>query len=179
MTWKESEVGSLLVLSSFLCRDWGVKFKGKIQPKTVHEIPWGRIEVRLYSFFNLGARWGVWSTHRPGRFTSRKDPVPIVQEAGLAPGTFWTGAKNLAPTGIRSTDRPARSETLYWLNYRGPVGTEGKSEKLRLDCLVYLAGGRSCSGKNTAWDGFAVLERYGELYAAPRSPPIFKRFCLI
>jgi hypothetical protein len=33
-------------------------------------------------FFNFGARWGASSTPRPGRFTPRKDPVPIVQEAG-------------------------------------------------------------------------------------------------
>jgi len=38
-----------------------------------------------------------------------KDPVPIVQEAGWAPGPVWTEAENLAPTGIRSPDRPARS----------------------------------------------------------------------
>ena len=30
-------------------------------------------------------------------FTPRKDPVPIVQEAGWAPGPVWTGAENLAP----------------------------------------------------------------------------------
>jgi hypothetical protein len=41
-----------------------------------------------------------WSVPRPGRFTPGKDPVPIVQEAGLAPGLFWTCAKNLAPTGV-------------------------------------------------------------------------------
>jgi hypothetical protein len=29
----------------------------------------------------------------------------------------WTGAENLAPTGIRSPDRPARSESLYELSY--------------------------------------------------------------
>ena len=29
-------------------------------------------------------------------FTPGKDPVPIVQEAGLAPGPVWTGAENLA-----------------------------------------------------------------------------------
>jgi hypothetical protein len=34
-------------------------------------------------------------------------------EAGWAPGPVWTGAENLAPTEIRSTDRPARSESLY------------------------------------------------------------------
>ena len=44
----------------------------------------------------------------------------IVQEAGWAPGPVWTGAENLAPTGIRSPDRPARSDSLYRLSYRGP-----------------------------------------------------------
>jgi len=49
---------------------------------------------------------------RCGRFTPGKDPVPIVQEAGWAPGPVWTGAEHIAPTGIRSPDRPARSESL-------------------------------------------------------------------
>ena len=43
--------------------------------------------------------------------TPGKDPVPIVQEAGLAPGPVWTGVENLAPTGIRSPDRPASRYT--------------------------------------------------------------------
>ena len=30
-------------------------------------------------------------------FTPGKDPVPIVQEAGWAPGPVWTGAENFAP----------------------------------------------------------------------------------
>jgi hypothetical protein len=46
-----------------------------------------------------------------------KDPVPIVQEAGWAPGPVWTFAKNLAPTGIRSPDCQARSQSLYRLRY--------------------------------------------------------------
>ena len=51
-------------------------------------------------------------------FTPGKDPVPIVQEAGWAPGPVWTGEENLAlPTGIRSPDRPARSQSLYLLSY--------------------------------------------------------------
>jgi len=41
--------------------------------------------------------------------TPGKDPVLIVQEAGWAPGSVWTGEGNLAPTGILSPDRPARS----------------------------------------------------------------------
>jgi hypothetical protein len=50
-------------------------------------------------------------------FTPGKDPVPIVQEAGWAPGPVWIGAENLAPTGIRSPDLPARSESLYRPRY--------------------------------------------------------------
>ena len=33
-------------------------------------------------------------------FTPGKDPVPIVQEAGWAPGPVWTGGENLAPPGF-------------------------------------------------------------------------------
>ena len=51
-------------------------------------------------------------------FTARKDPVPIVQEPGWAPGPVWTGTENLARTGIRSVDRPARSQSIYRLSYR-------------------------------------------------------------
>jgi hypothetical protein len=39
------------------------------------------------------------------QFTPRKAPVPVVQEAGWAPGPVWTGAENLAHTGIRFLDR--------------------------------------------------------------------------
>jgi len=34
------------------------------------------------------------------QLTSGKDPVPILQEAGWVSGPVWTGAENLAPTGI-------------------------------------------------------------------------------
>ena len=61
-------------------------------------------------------------TPRPGHFTPGKDPVPIVQEAGWAPGPVWTGAENLTPTGIRSPDGPAHNESLYRLSYRGRLG---------------------------------------------------------
>jgi hypothetical protein len=33
-------------------------------------------------------------------FAPGKDPVPIVQEAVLAPGPVWTVAENLVPTGF-------------------------------------------------------------------------------
>ena len=63
--------------------------------------------------------FGVSVTPRP-LFAPGKDPVPIVQEAGWIPGPVWTGVENLAYTGIRSPDRPARSQSLYRLRYPAP-----------------------------------------------------------
>ena len=60
--------------------------------------------------------WGVSVTPRP-LFTPGKEQVPIVQEAGWISGLVWTGAENLAPTVIRSPDRPARRQSLYRLRY--------------------------------------------------------------
>ena len=58
-------------------------------------------------FHDHGTRrgWGISVTPRP-LYTPRNVPVPIVQEAGWAPGSVWTGAENLAPTGIRSPELP-------------------------------------------------------------------------
>ena len=50
--------------------------------------------------------------YTPAAFTPGKDPIPIVQEAGWAPGSVCIDAENLALTGIRSPDLPARSESL-------------------------------------------------------------------
>jgi hypothetical protein len=66
--------------------------------------------------------------------TPGKDPVPIVQEAGWAPGPVWRSAENLAPTGIRSPDRPARSESLYRLSYRAHKRIVMKAK----ECRMYL-----------------------------------------
>jgi len=49
----------------------------------------------------------------PAALPPGKDPAPIVQEAGWASGPVWMVAENLAPVGIPSTDRSARSESLY------------------------------------------------------------------
>jgi hypothetical protein len=74
---------------------------------TGHQGPRGGVEVYICSMSTSALGGGGWSTPRPGRFTPGKDPVPIVQEAGSAPGPVRTCAKNLVPTGIRSLDRPA------------------------------------------------------------------------
>jgi len=62
--------------------------------------------------------WVVNATPRP-LYLWERDSVPIVYEAGWAPGPIWTGAENLALAGIRSPDRQARCELLYRLSYPG------------------------------------------------------------
>ena len=91
---------------------------GRFHPVIGQDWPLGRVEVQLYSIFDLGTRrgWGVSVTPRP-HLNPGKDLIPIVQEAGWASGPVWTGAENLAPTGIRSPDRPARRQSLYRLRY--------------------------------------------------------------
>ena len=71
--------------------------------------------------------------HAPAAFTHGKDRVPIVQQAGWAPGPVWTGAENLASTGIRSPDRPARSQLLNRLRYR--AHTECSEGEMLPECL--------------------------------------------
>ena len=59
----------------------------------------------------------------------RQAPAALPQEqpgthckgGWVAPGPVSMGAENLAPpTGIRSLDRPARSESLHQLSYPSP-----------------------------------------------------------
>ena len=54
--------------------------------------------------------------HAPVASTSRKIQVPILQEAGLAPGPVWSGGKS-RHNRDSIPDRPARSQSLYPLNY--------------------------------------------------------------
>jgi hypothetical protein len=60
--------------------------------------------------------WVVNPTPRPPYFRDR-DRVPMVQKAGWAPVSVWTGAGNLAPTGMRSPDPPVSIMSLYRLRY--------------------------------------------------------------
>ena len=62
---------------------------------------------------------GVGCNTTPRLLYLLEDPVPTEQEAGSAPGPVWMGTENLVPTGIRSADSPARSESLYRLSYPG------------------------------------------------------------
>ena len=79
-------------------------------------------------FHDRGTRraWMVSSTPRP-HFTPGKDSVPILQEAGGAPGPVWNDGKSrLHRDSI--PDRPARSQSLYRLSYPAHTQTKGKGK---------------------------------------------------
>jgi hypothetical protein len=94
--------------------------------------PWrhmGGEEVYLLLILNLGTRWGwVISIMPRPRFTPGE----------RTPGTHWIGGwvgpragldaearrKILCPCRGSNPDRPARSQTLYWLSYRGSYSFE-------------------------------------------------------
>jgi len=65
----------------------------------------------------LGGGVGGGQRHAPTASTPGKDPVPIAQDAGWAPGPVWTGGKS-RPHRDSIPDRLARSQSLYLLSYR-------------------------------------------------------------
>jgi len=69
-------------------------------------------------FYRTSALDGVGGSqpHTPAASTPRKDPIPIVQETGWAPGPVWTGGK-FRPHRDSIPDRPALSQSLYRLSY--------------------------------------------------------------
>jgi len=75
----------------------------------------GRGIALLFHDRDIRRGWVVSSTSRP-QFTPRKESVPILQEAGWAPGPVWTGGKS-RPHRDLSQNRPARSQSLYRLSY--------------------------------------------------------------
>jgi hypothetical protein len=100
--WRRGSFGSILLPESG-CHDW--RFHGFLQFAPGHFL---NIMVKVKQsryrpeqaervdrgialpFRDLCTRRGGWSASRPGRFTPEKDPVPVVQEAGWAPGPVWT-----------------------------------------------------------------------------------------
>jgi hypothetical protein len=92
--------------------------------------PWGGGRGIALPFHDHGTRRGEGSASRPGRFLPpEKEPIPLVQEAGWAPGSVWTDAESPVPTGMRSPDRPASSQSQYRLRY--------PAHKIRITSTLY------------------------------------------
>ena len=97
---------------------------GKVYPVTVYEHPEARVELQLYSFFNVGTRerYMINATHRP-LYPRERDLFLIIQEVGWARDPVWISAEYLAPAEIRSPVRLARIKRLYRLRNAGPQFT--------------------------------------------------------
>ena len=94
--------------------DKGKKVKwSRYRPSVAQRV--GRGIVLLFHDRGTRRGWVVSSTPRP-HFTPGKDPVPILQEAGCAPGPVWMGGKS-RPHRDSIPNRPARSQSLYRLSY--------------------------------------------------------------
>jgi len=78
----------------------------------------GRGIALLFHDHSTRSGWVVSSTPRP-HFTPGIDPVHIVQEAGWAPGSVWTGGKS-RPHRDSIPGRPARSSVAIPTERRGP-----------------------------------------------------------
>ena len=92
--------------------------KGQVHSITCHE--GRRMEVWLYSFFNLGCRW-TWvvnATPQPLHRWERTDTPYIEGCVGTTASLDGCG-KSHPPLGIRSLDRPATSYSLNRLSYPG------------------------------------------------------------
>ena len=85
------------------------KSKGKGHPTTGYEGP--EVKERYSSTLSLiSALHGGGQRHGPAILPPGKT------QSGWATVSNWTCAEDLAHTGIRSPNRPARSETLYRLS---------------------------------------------------------------
>ena len=87
-------------------------------------------------FHDRGIRRGrvVSSTLRP-HFTPGKEPVPILQEVGWAPGPVWTGEKS-RPHWDSMPDRPACSQSPYRLSYPAHIMTNVSTVNLILHATI-------------------------------------------
>jgi len=71
-----------------------------------------------------------WSVPRTGDFTPRTDTVRIVEVASWAPMPVWTGAGQLAFTGIPSPNRPVNNNN----------NSNGKTWKMNCVTIPAISG---------------------------------------
>ena len=96
-------------------------------PLQARSWPRGWAEVYLYSSMTAALEGVSGQQHAQAAFTPGKDPVPILQEAGWAPGPVWMGGKS-RPHRDSILDRPARSSIALPAELQGPqlAGTNVK-----------------------------------------------------
>ena len=115
----------------------------------------GRGIALLFHDRGTGRGCVVSSTPLP-HFIPGKDPVPTLQEAGWATGPVWTGGK-YRPHWDSMPDRPARSQSLYRLNYPAHSVKIHSLYKRHLHKLI-TGHSKVCTGSSKKMDG--IWNRY-------------------
>ena len=78
----------------------------------------GGVEVQRCSFMTAALEGGEGPASRPGRsLPPGKNRYPLYRRLGGPQGRSGKVRKISSPTGIRTPDRPTRSESLYRLSY--------------------------------------------------------------
>jgi hypothetical protein len=92
--------------------------KKVVSPLQARMWPRGWVEVWPYSSMTAALEGGKWSAAHPGRaLPPGKTRCPLYRRLGGPQGRSGR-TENLSSTGIRSPDRPSRSQSLYRLSYR-------------------------------------------------------------
>ena len=106
------------------------KVKGTVHPRTGHEGPEGELRYSPILSLTSALDGGGLSKPRPGRFTPGKETrYPLYRRLCGTQSRCGRVRKISPPTGIRSPDRPARSESPYRLSYPGPLVAECSPEQ--------------------------------------------------
>ena len=120
---------SCIEMNSVLVLQLGLTLKWQFHVFLSSKVKWSRYRPSVAQrvgrgiallFHDRGTRrwWVVSSTPRP-HCTPGKNLVPILQEAGWAPGQVWTGGKS-RPHRVSIPDRPARSSAPIPTELSGP-----------------------------------------------------------
>ena len=122
------------------------KVRGNVRPITCHEGPEGEWRYNYTVSLTSALDMGGWLTPCPGLFTTGEKSGTHYR---WAPGPGLTGAEKLAPTGIRTPDCPARSESLYRLSYPGSRMGLSWPQK-QANSLIVNTG----KAKGNSWENF-------------------------
>jgi hypothetical protein len=85
-----------------------------VAPYHASAVTEGRRKYSSNQFATWARDWDEWWQSRPGRINPGKNPLHIVQEAGLASGPVWTDTENLTQPGFDAlTVKPVAVRSLY------------------------------------------------------------------
>ena len=116
--------------------------------------PRGGVEVELYCFFNLGVRWGGWSTPPSGRFSPWKESrYQLYQRLGGPQGRSWRVQKISPPPGFdHRIVQPIASCYTDWAiaaHVKPTTGLQSKTKYCRKHLIEVCDKEGACSDKHS------------------------------